>query len=188
MSSTNAQKLKYVAKLVKNCKKCPLYQNAANSVPGNGNPDAKIFFIGEAPGFYEDQQGLPFVGQSGKLLDKLLDTISLSRSEVFIGNTIKHRPPNNRDPKPLELNACLPYLKAQLKIIKPKLVVTLGRFALNFFLKDQSISQAHGQVFNINWSSLNLTLFPLYHPAAGLRNGSMLQDLRSDFLKIIRLL
>ncbi|MFA6250012.1 MAG: uracil-DNA glycosylase [Candidatus Shapirobacteria bacterium] len=182
--STNLQKLKYIANLVEQCQKCPLYQTATHGVPGDGNPEARIFFIGEAPGYFEDQQGLPFVGNSGKLLDKLLASISLNRQDVFIGNILKHRPPDNRDPLPDEIKVCTPYLKAQLKVIQPKVVITLGRFALNYFLPTDSISQVHGQVKKILWQDLHFILIPVYHPSAGLRNGSMLRALETDFITI----
>ena len=188
MSLTKDQQLQYIAHLVGECKKCDLYKTATNSVPGHGNPNANIVFIGEAPGAQEDQQGLPFVGNSGKLLDKLLSTISVPRSDVFICNILKHRPPENRDPLPLEMKVCTPYLKAQLKIIKPKLIITLGRFAMNYFFPEESISKVHGQVRKIIWQELSLTIIPVYHPSAGLRNGAMLKSLQEDFLSIGKLL
>ena len=125
MPATKAQKLAYIASLIKDCRKCPLFKTATNPVPGHGNPNAKIVFIGEAPGFYEDQQGLPFVGNSGKLLDKLLSSINLKRSDVFICNILKHRPPANRQPQPAEIKVCTPYLKAQ-RIASSKKVTELG--------------------------------------------------------------
>jgi len=174
--------------LVGECQKCDLYKTAINHVPGSGNPNAEIVFIGEAPGAEEDKQGLPFVGNSGKLLDKLLNTISVPRSDVFICNILKHRPPENRDPLPVEIKVCTPYLKAQLKIIKPKLIITLGRFAMNYFFPEESISKVHGQVRKIIWQELSLTIIPVYHPSAGLRNGTMLKSLQEDFLNIGKLL
>jgi DNA polymerase len=181
MPATNQQQLQYIANLVKDCQKCSLYQTALNPVPGEGNPDAKIVFIGEAPGAHEDEQGLPFVGNSGKLLDKLLNTINIPRRDVFICNILKHRPPENRDPSPDEIKVCVPYLKAQLKIIKPKIVITLGRFALNYFLPTELISRARGKIRQIEWQGIDLTLIPVYHPSAGLRNGAMLKSLEDDF-------
>ncbi|MFA4826938.1 MAG: uracil-DNA glycosylase [Candidatus Shapirobacteria bacterium] len=179
--STNAQKLQYLEGLITQCKKCPLSKNATHPVPGHGNPETKVVFIGEAPGFFEDQQGLPFVGNSGKLLDKLLNSIKLKREEVFICNILKHRPPENRDPLPSEIEVCTPYLKAQLQVIKPKIIITLGRYAMNYFLPDKSISQIHGQISNLSWQGIDLTLIPVYHPSAGLRNGAMLTALQNDF-------
>ncbi|MBU1130087.1 uracil-DNA glycosylase [Patescibacteria group bacterium] len=182
--STKAQKLKYIEKLVSQCKKCQLYKTATNHVPGSGNPKTEIVFIGEAPGYHEDQQGLPFVGNSGKLLDKLLAKINLARQDVFICNILKHRPPNNRDPQPPEIQTCTPFLKAQLEIIQPKVVITLGRFAMNYFFPGEYISKIKGQIRKIDWNGLKLTIIPVYHPSAGLRNGAMLQDLEQDFQTI----
>lgn len=184
MSATNSQQLKYISDLTEKCHKCPLYKTAHHAVPGAGNPEAKIMLIGEAPGFHEDEAGLPFVGNSGKLLDKLLQAIELNRDEVFIGNVVKHRPPDNRDPLPQEIVACVPYLKAQLKIIRPKIVITLGRFAMNYFFPIESISKIHGQFRSITWQGIPLVIIPVYHPSAGLRNGAMLQALQLDFIKI----
>lgn len=184
MPLTKAQQLEYIAHLIGECRQCDLYKTATHHVPGFGNPNAQIVFIGEAPGAQEDMQGLPFVGNSGKLLDKLLNTISVPRQDVFICNILKHRPPENRDPLPEELKVCTPYLKAQLKIIKPKVIITLGRFAMNYFFREESISRIRGQVRNIIWQELPLTIIPVYHPSAGLRNGAMLKSLQDDFLSI----
>ncbi|RLC35368.1 uracil-DNA glycosylase [Candidatus Shapirobacteria bacterium] len=182
--STKAQKLKYIEDLVAKCHKCQLYKTATNPVPGQGNPEAKVVFIGEAPGYYEDQQGIPFVGNSGKLLDKLLVKINLSRQDIFIANILKHRPPQNRDPLPQEIRLCTTFLKAQLEIIQPKVIITLGRFAMNYFFPGEYISKVKGQVRKIKWNGLQLTIIPVYHPSAGLRNGAMLQALEQDFQKI----
>lgn len=184
MTATNLQKLNYIGKLISECKKCPLYKTATNHVPGSGNPEAGIMIIGEAPGFFEDQQGLPFVGNSGKLLDKLLLSIKILRSEVFIANILKHRPPENRPPLPEEIKVCTPFLKAQIQIIKPKIIITLGRFAMNYFFPLESISRVRGQIKNIKWQGMDLTIIPVYHPSAGLRNGAMLKDLELDFQTI----
>lgn len=184
MSLTNQQKLNYIASLIKDCKKCSLSKTATNPVPGFGNPSAKILIIGEAPGAQEDLQGLPFVGNSGKLLDKLLASINLNRSDVFICNILKHRPPENRDPNPDEITVCVPYLKAQLEIIKPEIIITLGRFAMNYFFPDQLISQVHGKIIKTKWQGIPLIIIPVYHPSAGLRNGQMLKSLQNDFDQI----
>ena len=184
MPATNSQKLKYIASLVKDCHKCPLYKTATNPVPGAGDPNAKIVFIGEAPGYYEDQQGLPFVGRSGKLLDKLLTSINQERKDVFICNILKHRPPDNRNPQPDEIKVCTPFLKAQLQIIKPPVIITLGRFALNFFFPADYIGQVRGQIKKLSWQGIDLTIIPVYHPSAGLRNGAMLTALQNDFKQI----
>lgn len=188
MPLTKDQQLEYISHLVGKCQKCDLSKTATNPVPGFGNPNADIVFIGEAPGAQEDKEGLPFVGNSGKLLDKLLNTISVPRKDVFICNILKHRPPENRDPLPHEIQVCVPYLKAQLKIIKPKIIITLGRFAMNYFFPSESISRVHGQVRKIIWQELSLTIIPVYHPSAGLRNGAMLKSLQEDFLSIGKLL
>jgi DNA polymerase len=178
------EKLEKIAAKVKTCKKCPLYKKTHNSVPGAGDPDANIFFIGEAPGYHEDQQGVPFVGRAGSFLDKLLASIDLQRENIFITNILKHRPPNNRDPKPEEIKACTPYLKYQLLTIKPQIVVTLGRFAMNYFVPDVYISKNHGRARRIKWEGLDLLLYPVYHPAAGLRRGSIKEATEKDFKKI----
>jgi len=162
------------------CEKCRLYKGATNPVPGHGNIRAKVVFVGEAPGFYEDQEGIPFVGRAGKLLDALLRMVELRRSDVWIGNIIKHRPPENRDPMSDEVKACSPYLSEQLKIINPKVVVTLGRYALNFFVPTAKISEDHG----IPQSWNGKVVFPLYHPAAALRNPSVEHILKEDFMKL----
>lgn len=184
MPPTKEQKLKYLSSLISSCQKCELYKTALNAVPGAGNPNAKIVFIGEAPGANEDKQGLPFVGNSGKLLDKLLNGIELRREDVYIANILKHRPPDNRDPLPSEIKVCTPYLKAQLQVLEPKIIITLGRYALNYFLPDVMISKVRGQISQITWQGLPLTLIPVYHPSAGLRNGSMLSALELDFQTI----
>jgi len=179
-----AQKLKEIAAQVSRCQKCPLYKTATQPVFGAGNPAAEIVFVGEAPGYWEDQRGIPFCGAAGNLLNRLLESIKLKRQEVFICNILKHRPPNNRDPLPGEIKACTPFLKAQLLIIKPRLVVTLGRFALNYFLPSVYISRVHGQIKKIRWENLDLSLFPLFHPAAALRNPQIMSQLEKDFLQI----
>jgi len=176
--------LEKIAKEVSLCQKCLLYKEANNSVPGAGNGQAEIVFIGEAPGYWEDKKGLPFVGRAGKLLDKALVAIKLAREDIFITNIVKHRPPNNRDPQPNEIKACSPFLRRQIAVIKPKIVVTLGRFALNFFIPGIYISQAHGKTQSINWFGLDLIVYSLYHPAAALRNGAIMTEFKKDFLAI----
>jgi len=184
MTATKTAQLKYLADLIAKCQKCSLFKTATNPVPGSGNPDSKIVFIGEAPGFFEDQQGKPFVGNSGKLLDKLLLSINLNREDVFICNILKHRPPDNRDPEPAEIRVCTPYLKAQLKILQPKVIITLGRFSMNYFFPQDMISKVRGKIKIINWEGLDLTIIPVYHPSAALRNGAMLKALQDDFITI----
>lgn len=166
---------------VKECKKCPLYKFAKNPVPGAGSVETKVMFIGEGPGEKEDELGLPFVGRAGKLLDEMLESIGLKREEIYIANVVKHRPPGNRDPKPEEVEACWPYLEEQIKIIKPKLIVCLGRHSLGRFLPNVGpISQVHGRCFKKG----DQAYMALYHPAVGLYNGGMRETLFQDFSKI----
>lgn len=181
------QALKEIAIQIKNCTKCSLYQGA-NPVPGEGNSDADIVFLGEAPGFYEDQSGVPFVGRSGKLLEDSLKEIGLKRDEVWIGNMVKHRPPGNRDPLPEELLSCKGFLDQQLKIIQPRFLVTLGRFAMEKFVSGVYISKVHGRYRPIVWEDNHLLLFPMYHPAAALRNPKVMVDFKRDFVKLKNLL
>lgn len=166
----------------------PLYKGTKNPVPGEGNPNAQIMFIGEAPGYWEDQKGRPFVGQAGRLLEQLLALIDLVRKDVFIGNLVHWRPPGNRDPTPSEIKFCQGFVDRQIEIINPKLVVTLGRFSLGKFLPDAKISSVHGKPQRVEWKGKELTVLPLFHPAAGLRSDEVMQKLREDFLKIPELL
>ncbi len=163
-----------------------------NPVPGEGNPDAQLMFIGEAPGAQEDKLGRPFVGASGKFLEEMLQSIGMSREDVYITNIVKFRPPNNRDPFADEIEACLPYLVKQIEIIQPKLVIFLGRHSLNVFFPELRISQAHGQpvkrVITIGGQKIEQVFLPLYHPAAALYNGSMREVLQEDFTKIPKIL
>lgn len=164
---------------------CPeLAAQATNLVMGDGNVDADIVFIGEAPGKNEDEQGLPFVGAAGKFLNEMLAQAGMSRSDVYITNIVKYRPPNNRDPLPDEKKAFWPYLLKQLQIIEPKVVITLGRHSMEYFLPGMFISQIHGQPKRIQFGDHKLVIVPLYHPAAALYNGSMRQTLIDDFLVV----
>lgn len=166
---------------VKACRKCPLYKFAKNPVPGAGSERASVMFVGEGPGEKEDEQGVPFVGSAGKLLDELLSSIDLKREEVYIANVVKHRPPGNRDPKPEETEACWPYLTKQIEIIQPKLIVCLGRHSLARFLPNVGpISQLHGRAFKRGGQAY----MALYHPAVALYNGSYRTTLFEDFKKI----
>jgi uracil-DNA glycosylase family 4 len=151
---------------------------SSNPVPGDGNPDAEIVFIGEAPGAQEDKQGRPFVGNSGKLLAELLATIGLSREDVYITNVVKFRPPDNRDPTAKEKEACMPFLRDELSIIKPKVIVPLGRHALSHFTKDSTIGEAHGHPLP---TTEDYAVFPMYHPAAALHNPGLRKTLKDDF-------
>lgn len=182
------KKLEEIAKKVATCQKCALYKTATQAVPGEGNPEAKIMFIGEAPGFFEDKQGKPFVGQAGKLLDDLLQLIKVRREDVWIGNMVKHRPLGNRDPLPDEIEACSIWIDKQIEIINPKIIVTLGRFSMAKFLPGEYISKVHGTSRMVYWNSKELMVVPMYHPAAGLRNGNVLKALRTDFTKLGQLL
>ena len=163
------------------CHRCPqLAQGRTNTVPGDGPDDAEIMFIGEAPGFHEDRQAIPFVGAAGKFLAQLLATIDMKRQDVFICNMLKCRPPSNRDPLPQELTNCRPFLDRQMEIIKPKIVITLGRFAMSKFLHGVSISQVHGQPFKRN----DRLFIPMFHPAAALHQPRYRSLIEQDFLKI----
>ncbi len=166
------------------CQRCPLYQSGTRAVPGDGPPDAAILFIGEGPGYHEDRQGRPFVGPAGQLLNDLLGRIGLRRDQVFITNMVKHRPPSNRDPEPDELAACRDFLDRQIELVDPKVIVTLGRFAMERFMPGGRISQVHGQARQIG----GRTFVPIIHPAAALHNGSWRPALEADFEALGRLL
>lgn len=170
---------------------CPeLAAQATQLVMGVGNPDADIVLIGEAPGKKEDELGEPFVGASGKFLNDMLQSIHLNRSQIYITNIVKYRPPNNRDPSDAEKKEFTPYLERQLEVIKPKIVVTLGRHSGEYFLPELKISRDHGTAYRMTWKpagsseGLKLIILPLYHPAAALYNGSMRETLLFDFAKI----
>ncbi len=164
------------------CQKCPLSQGRLHAVPGDGDPHAKLLFIGEGPGKNEDMEGRPFVGAAGKFLAEMLGTIGLTREDVFIANIVKCRPPNNRDPLPVEIEACSPYLDDQIRLINPQMIVTLGRYSMWHFLPGLKISLTHGQPKKRQ--SDGRVILPLYHPAAALYNGSMRSVLIQDFSKI----
>ncbi len=179
--ATKRQKLDDIMQKILDDKVCPeLAKSATQLVFGDGNPAAEIVFVGEAPGKNEDEQGKPFVGAAGKFLNQMLEMIGLKRTDVYITNIVKYRPPNNRDPYPEEKSDFLPYLMEQLEVIRPKIVVTLGRHSLNCFLPELSISQVHGQPKRKD----SQVYLPLFHPAAALYNGAMRQTLIDDFAKI----
>mgnify|MGYP000881017544 FL=1 len=164
---------------------CPeLRSQATQLVMGDGSLDADIVFIGEAPGKSEDEQGLPFVGAAGKFLDHMLSEAGMKRDDVYITNIVKYRPPNNRDPLNDEKAAFWPYLLKQLQIINPKVVVTLGRHSMEYFLPGKRISQIHGRPKRIQFGDRPLVVVPLYHPAAALYNGSMREILIEDFVRM----
>jgi DNA polymerase len=181
--------LKAVYEEARVCVTCPLHETRTNVVFGSGNADADLMFVGEAPGANEDQQGLPFVGQAGKLLEKLLGEIGLERGDVFIANTLKCRPPGNRDPYPHELEACRHYLESQLELIAPTMICTLGNFATKLLRGDPTgISKIHGQPEVRTIGPRTVRLYPLYHPAAALYTPSTLEMLRGDFARIPEIL
>jgi DNA polymerase len=179
------KKLNEIAQQVNKCTACKLHQQANRGVSGEGNPDAKVLFVGEGPGFNEDQRGIPFCGAAGRLLDELLASIKVARQDVWIGNVVKHRPPNNRDPEPEEIKACSEFLDEQIKTIDPKIIVTLGRFSMRKFLPEEYISRCHGQARKVKFANRDRIVIPMYHPAAGLRNGNIKTQLFKDFKKIL---
>lgn len=166
------------------CQRCRLYKTARQAVPGEGDPNAKIFLIGEAPGFWEDQKGRPFVGEAGQILEELLSSVGLKREEVFTANVIKHRPPQNRDPQEEEIQACRPWLWDQIRIIDPPLIIALGRFALEAFFPGEKISRVHGQKKLYSFNRKRKIVIPMFHPAAVLWNRRTQVLLEEDFLKI----
>ncbi len=168
---------------------CPdLAKEATQLVMGDGNEDADVVFIGEAPGKNEDTIGIPFVGAAGKFLNEMLASVSLERQDIYITNIVKYRPPNNRDPSPDEKKAFWPYLVKQLQIIDPKIVVTLGKHSMGYFLPDMSISAVHGQPKRVSFGEQKIIILPLYHPAAALYNGGLRQTLLDDFQKVPQIL
>jgi DNA polymerase len=174
---------------IKKCSSCQLRGTCKQVVPGEGSPKAQILFIGEAPGAEEDKQGFPFVGAAGKFLNQMLETISLKRKDVFIANVLKCRPSGNRDPLPEEVASCWPWLLEQIKTIKPKLIVLLGRHAMERFLPNQKISQIHGTAVRRELEGVGKQVFyVLYHPAAALYQGSLREVLLADFKKIPKVL
>ncbi len=181
--------LEELAQNIKNCQKCRLCQKRIQAVPGEGNPFSKIMFIGEGPGKNEDEQGRPFVGAAGKFLDQLIQLIGLERKEVFIANVVKCRPPQNRDPFSDEVDACWPWLKKQIEIISPQIIILLGRHSLARFIPSARISTDHGRILRKNFEDLGkIIFFPCYHPAAALYNSSLRITLEKDFKKIPKIL
>ncbi len=168
---------------------CPdLAKTAKNLVMGDGNIDADIVFIGEAPGKKEDEVGLPFIGAAGKFLNEMLATAGMTREDVYITNIVKYRPPNNRDPLPQEKKDFLPYLVRQLDIIRPKIVVTLGRHSMDYFLPGIKISEIHGQPQHMTLGDNQIVIVPLYHPAAALYNGGLRATLIEDFIQLPKII
>jgi uracil-DNA glycosylase len=174
---------------VEECSRCPLGATRTRAVFGEGDPDADLMFVGEAPGYHEDQQGRPFVGAAGKLLDELLASIGLRREQVFIANVLKSRPPNNRDPKPEEIAACEPYLWRQVELIEPLVICTLGNFATKLLSGDPTgITRVHGRPRKAVIGGREVYLFPIFHPAAALYTPSMLATLKEDVARLPELL
>jgi uracil-DNA glycosylase len=171
------------------CTKCPLHQGRTKVVFGNGNADADLMFVGEAPGQQEDLQGLPFVGRAGNLLDQLLGEVGLQRADVFVANVLKCRPPGNRDPQPDEIETCRPYLARQVELIEPRVICTLGNFATKLLTRSQrGITSVHGRPQVHELGSRAVRVYPIYHPAAALRSTKVLEELRDDFRRLPDLL
>jgi len=165
---------------IASCPDCDLCRTRTRAVPGEGPPNAEVLFVGEAPGFYEDQQARPFVGPAGRFLDELIASAGLRRDQVFITNVVKCRPPNNRDPLPGEVDACRKYLQRQIELIQPKIIVSLGRYSLAWFSPREAISKVHGQAKVRD----GVYFMPMYHPAAALHAGNMRKVIEEDFRKI----
>lgn len=165
---------------IRGCPLCDLSRTRTNAVPGHGNYDADIMFIGEAPGFHEDRNGEPFVGAAGKFLDEMLESINLDRSSVYITNVVKCRPPGNRDPLPDEIAACSGYIDRQIELVNPKVVVTLGRFSMSRWFPKERISRIHGRPQRVG----TIMVVPMYHPAAALHQGSLRATIEADMKKL----
>ena len=187
------EELEKIKTEIANCKKCSLWKYRKNPVPGEGNISAEVMFIGEAPGKSEDEQGRPFVGAAGKLLTQLINSIELSREEVYITNVLKCRPPNNRDPLLIEIEACTPYLNRQIAIIKPKIIMTLGNHSTKYILKKlkiqfRGITRARGKIYSGTISGVIVKVIPTFHPAAALYNPRFKRYLEEDFMTLKKLL
>jgi len=180
----NVETLAQIAGEVSACQNCVLHHSRKNAVPGEGPADSEIMFIGEGPGFYENEQGRPFVGAAGKFLEELLARAGLKRSEVWIGNVVKCRPPGNRDPMPEELKACSEFLERQILAINPRIIVTLGRYSMDRFMPGAKISAVHGKMRQVGGRAV----IAMYHPAAALHQGSLKPVIEEDFSQLARLL
>jgi uracil-DNA glycosylase len=174
------EELRAVAAEIRACKACKLYRSRKNTVPGEGPAVSELMFIGEGPGFHENEQGRPFVGAAGKYLEELLASIGLRRDQVFIGNVVKCRPPGNRDPLPEEIQACSGFLERQIAAIQPKVIVTLGRYSMARFFPNTRISDIHGHARMVN----GRMVVAMYHPAAALHQPSLRRDVESDFARL----
>lgn len=195
MESKPGKRAEYEALVreIRACRRCPLHRSRRNPVPGEGSLDARVMFVGEAPGRREDELGRPFVGMAGKLLDKLLSIAGLSRSEVYITNVVKCRPPGNRDPEPGEIAACLPYLRRQIRLVEPEVIVALGRIAGKTLFSEaglrwRSMAVERGKPRKVDLYGINVTLLPTYHPAAALYNPQLRSVLEEDFRLLARIL
>lgn len=186
--SDKSTRLQALKKAMQEDQTLPLRGQATQLVFGEGDPDSKIYFLGEAPGFHEDRLGRPFVGQAGKLLEDLIKSIGLTREQVYISNIVRFRPPDNRDPLPEEIEAFRHYVDQEIAIIDPPIIVTLGRFSMNKFLPDTKISQVHGRIFEKTINGHPVQILPMYHPAAALRAGAVMELLKQDFGKIKQVL
>lgn len=180
------EEIQTIAEEAKRCRKCGLWKTRRNAVPGEGNPNSPAVLIGEAPGYWEDVKGRPFVGAAGKILDVMLEKINLPRSTIYITNILKCRPPRNRDPRVAEVEACTPYLDRQLEAIIPRFVVTLGRHSTAYLfsrmgLKSSSITKVRGRIFAADLWGSKVSVLPTFHPAAALYNIQLRQDLEKDF-------
>lgn len=184
MTQDRAEALQEIHEEIRACTRCPLHAGRTKAVPGAGPVDAEVMFIGEGPGFHEDQQGLPFVGSSGQFLDELLANAGIDRESVYISNVVKCRPPGNRDPKPEEVAACKPYLDRQIELINPKVIVTLGRHSMARAFPNDKISRVHGQPRQVG----EQVYFPMYHPAAALHQPSLRQTVEADFERLRKML
>lgn len=180
MTDISQMTLEQLEEAIHSCTLCPLHQGRTRAVPGEGPPGADIMFIGEGPGFHEDRQGRPFVGAAGQFLEELLASIGMTRQQVYIANVVKCRPPGNRDPLPNELSACEPYLERQIQLIRPKVIVTLGRFSMYRYFPGASISKIHGQPKRVG----NLLVVPMFHPAAALHQPKWRPVVEADFKKL----
>ena len=184
MTDINQMTLEQLEETIRSCTLCQLHQGRNNAVPGEGPANADIMFIGEGPGFHEDRQGRPFVGAAGQFLEELLASIDMTRDQVYIGNVVKCRPPGNRDPSTTELSACEPYLERQIQLIRPKVIVTLGRFSMYRYFPGASISKIHGQPKRVG----NLLVVPMFHPAAALHQPKWRPLIEADFQKLPHLI
>jgi uracil-DNA glycosylase family 4 len=185
VTDDTAAELESLRREVEACDRCPLAATRTRVVFGEGDPGADLMFVGEAPGYHEDQQGRPFVGKAGQLLEQLLGTIGLRREQVFIANVLKSRPPDNRDPRPEEIEACEPFLMRQIGIIAPRVICTLGNFSTKLLSGDQTgITRVHGKAQRRTLGGRDLYLYPIFHPAAALYTPAMLATLKEDFLRI----